>query len=77
MKPLSDPLNSLTIVGRLLMWSPSFPVSSKKLSGAAAILIAAWGHGGFAPILIFREALEIFAYRCFAYLPLAKYVLSF
>ena len=37
MKPLSDPLNSLPLVGGLLMWNPSLPVSSKKLAGAAAI----------------------------------------
>ena len=35
------------------------PVLRKKLAGAAAILIAAWGHGGEAPMLIFKEALEI------------------
>ena len=44
------------------------PVLRRKLAGAAAIRIAAWGIGGEAPMLIFREALEIFAYRCFAYL---------
>ena len=37
MNPLSDPLNSLPLVGGLLMWYPSLPVSSKKLAGAAAI----------------------------------------
>ena len=30
-----------------------------------------------APMLIFREALEIFAHRCFAYFPLAKYAFLF
>ena len=77
MEPLSDPLNSLPLVGGLLMWYPSLPVSSKKLAGAAAIKIAAWGLGGEAPMLIFREALKIFAYRCFAYLPLVKYIFLF
>ena len=77
MEPLSDPLNSLPLVGGLLMWYPSLPVSSKKLAGAAAIKIAAWGLGGEAPMLIFREALKIFAYRCFAYLPLVKYAFLF
>ena len=37
MKPLSDPLNSLPLVGGLLMWYPSLPVLSKELAGAAAI----------------------------------------
>ena len=46
MEPLSDPLNLLPLVGGLLMWYPSLPVSSKKLAGAAAIKIAAWGYGG-------------------------------
>ena len=41
-------------------------VFRKKLAGAAAIGIAAWGHGGKAPMLIFREALEIVVYRYFA-----------
>ena len=45
------------------------PVLRKRLAGAAAIRIAAWGLGGKAPMLIIREALEIFAYRCFAYSP--------
>ncbi len=53
------------------------PVLSKKLAGAAAILIAAWGIGGEAPMLIFREALESVAYRCFAYSILAKYAFLF
>ena len=53
------------------------PVLRKRLAGAAAIGIAAWGVGGKAPMLIFREALEIFAHRCFAYFPLAKYAFSF
>ena len=30
-----------------------------------------------APMLIFREALDIFAHRCFAYLSLAKYAILF
>ena len=77
MKPLSDPLNSLPLVGGLHMWYPSLPVSSKKLAGAAAIGIAAWGLGGEAPMLIFREALDIFAHRCFAYLSLEKYAILF
>ena len=34
MEPLSDPLNSLPLVGGLLMWYPSLPVSSKKLFAA-------------------------------------------
>ena len=51
------------------------PVLRKALAGAAAITIAAWGLGGEAPILIFREALEIFAYRCLAYFLLEKYAL--
>ena len=59
------------------LWDPSLPVSSKKLAGAAAIRIVAWGLGGEAPMLIFREALKIFAYRCFAYLPLVKYAFFF
>ena len=37
MKPLSDPLNSLPLVGGLLMWYPSLPVLKRKLAGAAAI----------------------------------------
>ena len=49
------------------------PVLRKTLAGAAAIRIAAWGLGGKAPMLIIREALEIFAYRCFAYLLLITY----
>jgi len=53
------------------------PVLRKKLAGVAAIRIAAWGIGGKAPMLIFREALEIFAHRCFAYSPLAKYAFLF
>ena len=57
MGPLSDPLNSLPLVGGLLMWYPSLPVLKRKLAGAAAIKIAAWGHGGEAPMLIFKEAL--------------------
>ena len=57
MEPLSDPLNSLPLVGGLLMWYPSLPVLKRKLAGAAAIRIAAWGHGGEAPMLIFKEAL--------------------
>ena len=132
MEPLSDPLNLLPLVGGLLMWYPSLPVSSKKLAGAAAIprgepsgnrslrLRAGQSHdsgvgalsrrpaisrrptsnascvdhlvsspgtsrvgrlgassGGKAPMLIIREALEIFAYRCFAYSPLAKYAFLF
>ena len=47
------------------------------LAGAAAIGIAAWGIGGKAPMLIFKEALEIFVYRCFAYLPSGKYSFLF
>ena len=114
MKPLSDPLNSLLLVGGLLMWYPSLPFLRKELAGAAAIpkgepsgnrslrLRADQSHdsgvgdlsrrpasaasrvdrlvsssGGEAPMLIFREALEIFAYRCFAYLPLVKYAFLF
>ena len=53
------------------------PVLRKRLAGAAAIRIAAWGLGGKAPMLIIREALDIFAYRCFAYSPLAKYAFLF
>ena len=53
------------------------PVLMRKLAGAAAIRIAAWGFGGKAPMLIFREALEIFAHRYFAYFPLAKYAFLF
>ena len=71
------------------------PILRKKLAGAAAIGIAAWGLGGVsrqptsarelcwslsffikAPMLIFREALELF-YRRFAYFPLAKYAFLF
>ncbi len=52
MKPLSDPLNSLLLVGGLLMWYPSLPVLRMVLAGAAAIGIAAWGVGGEAPISI-------------------------
>ena len=37
MGPLSDPLNSLPLVGGLLMWYPSLPVLKRKLAGAAAI----------------------------------------
>ena len=37
MEPLSDPLNSLPLVGGLLMWYPSLPVLKRKLAGAAAI----------------------------------------
>ena len=40
------------------------PLLRKELAGAAAIGIAAWGGGGKAPMLIFREALEIFALFC-------------
>ena len=50
------------------------PVLRKELAGAAAIGIAAWGFGGKAPMLIFREALESFAYKCFAQLPDRKSV---
>ena len=37
MKPLSDPLNSLPLVGGLLMWYPSLPTLRRTLAGAAAI----------------------------------------
>ena len=53
------------------------PVLRKRLAGAAAIRIAAWGLGGKAPMLIIREALKIFAYRRFAYSHLAKYAFLF
>lgn len=33
-------------------WYPSLPVLRRTLAGAAAILIAAWGYGGEAPIII-------------------------
>ena len=58
-------------------WYPSLPVLRKRLAGAAAIRIAAWGLGGKAPMLIIREALEIFAYKCFAYLSCEKYTFLF
>ena len=78
MKPLSDPLNSLPLVGGLLMWYPSLPTLRRTLAGAAAIRIAAWGIGGEAPMLIFfREALEIFIHRCFAYLFSGKHAFLF
>ena len=57
--------------------TPACLLLRKKLAGAAAIGIAAWGLGGEAPMLIFREALEIFAYRYFAYFFLAKYAFLF
>jgi len=56
---------------------PQLACFEKKLAGAAAIRIAAWGLGGEAPMLIFGEALEIFAHRCFAYFSLEKYALLF
>ena len=55
------------------LWYPSLPFLKKELAGAAAIRIAAWGVGGEAPMLIFREALKIFSNRCFVYLFLIKY----
>ena len=59
------------------LWYPSLPILRRELAGAAAIRIAAWGLGGEAPMLIVWEALEIFVYRCFAYLPLVKYAFLF
>ena len=56
---------------------PQLACFEEKLAGAAAIEIAAWGLGGEAPMLIFREALEIFAHRCFAYSSLEKYAFLF
>ena len=35
------------------------------------------GIGGEAPMLIFKEALEIFVYKCFAYLHSRKYAFLF
>ena len=68
---------SADLIHEAPLWNPSLPVLRKELAGAAAIRIAAWGIGGEAPMLIFREALEIFAYRCFAYFFLAKYAFLF
>ena len=51
------------------LWYPSLLLLRKELAGAAAIRIAAWGLGGKAPMLIFREALGIFAHRGFTYFP--------
>ena len=65
MKPLSDPLNSLPLVGGLLMWYPSLPVLKKKLAGAAAIRIAAWGGGGEAPMLKIEGSAGSFSHMMF------------
>ena len=56
----------------------SLPAAARFACGPISLTIAAWGHGGDeAPMLIFKEALEIFVYRCFAYLLSGKYVFLF